>query len=242
MKTPREMKERFEELAAKDGYVDGIFNYCDRWCKRCAFTSKCRNYAFDPENNEIAEEDIFEYLKNVFAATRMMIEEKAEEMGIDLSDINEFKDKTEPFCDPLTKFAKDTASVVHDWFESDDSVKGLKVYDSLKLEQDLSPNYIDSLEVVLWYNFFIPVKLERAISSASDDDFMKFSASDRDGSAKVALIALDRSIAAWSVILEHQPKYEDTILNFLIKLSQTRTATEKRFPDARSYIRAGLDE
>ena len=242
MKTPREMKERFEELASKEGYVDGIHNYCDRWCERCAYTSKCRNYAFDPENNKIAEEDTFEYLKNVFATIRMMIEEKAEEMGIDLSDIEEYEDKSEPFRDPLTKFAKDTASGVHDWLESEDSVKGLKVYDSLKLGQDLSPHYIDSLEVVLWYNFFIPVKLERAVSSATDDDFLEYSASDRDGSAKVALIALDRSIAAWSVILEQRHEYEDAILDFLIKLSRTRTVAEKRFPDARTYIRAGLDE
>lgn len=242
MKTPGEMKERFEELASKEGYVDGIHNYCDRWCERCAYTSKCRNYAFDPENNKIAEEDTFEYLKNVFATTRMMIEEKAEEMGIDLSDIEEYEDKSEPFRDPLTKFAKDTASWVHDWIESEDSVKGLNVYNSLKLGQDLSSHYIDSLEVVLWYNFFIPVKLERAVSSAIDNDFIEYSASDRDGSAKVALIALDRSIAAWSVILGQRPEYEETILKFLIKLSQTRTTTEKRFPDARTYIRAGLDE
>ncbi len=242
MKTPQEMKKKFEELAAKEGYIDGIHNYCDRWCERCVKTSKCRNYAFDPENNEIEREDTFEYLKNVFAATRLMIEEKAEEMGIDLSDINEFEDKTEPFKDALTKFAYDTASGLHDWLESEAGVKGLKVYDSLKLGQDLSLHYIDSLEVVLWYNFFIPVKLERAVSSAADDDFLEYFASDCNGSAKVALIALDRSIAAWSVILEQRPEYEDTILNFLIKLTHTRTAAETRFLEARSFIRPGLDE
>src|SRR4051812_36295938 len=28
-------------------YIDGIFNYCDRWCERCPFTSRCRNFTMD---------------------------------------------------------------------------------------------------------------------------------------------------------------------------------------------------
>ena len=30
-------------------YIDGIYNYCDYWCARCAFTSRCRNYAMGQE-------------------------------------------------------------------------------------------------------------------------------------------------------------------------------------------------
>jgi hypothetical protein len=29
----------------RDGFIVGIFNYCDRWCERCAFTSRCRVFA-----------------------------------------------------------------------------------------------------------------------------------------------------------------------------------------------------
>ena len=85
METPEEMKERFKELGEKEGYIDGIFNYCDRWCERCRFTSKCRNYAFDPENQNLSMEDTFKYVSNVLKATMLMIEEDAKEMGIDLS-------------------------------------------------------------------------------------------------------------------------------------------------------------
>lgn len=28
-------------------FIVGIYNYCDYWCKRCAFTSRCRNYQAD---------------------------------------------------------------------------------------------------------------------------------------------------------------------------------------------------
>src|SRR4051812_19237429 len=26
-------------------YIDGIFNYCDRWYERCPFTSRCRSFS-----------------------------------------------------------------------------------------------------------------------------------------------------------------------------------------------------
>jgi len=28
-----------------DGFIVSIFNYCDRWCERCAFTPHCRLFA-----------------------------------------------------------------------------------------------------------------------------------------------------------------------------------------------------
>src|SRR5262245_56936966 len=27
-------------MEVRDGYIIGIFNYCDRWCEACAFTSR----------------------------------------------------------------------------------------------------------------------------------------------------------------------------------------------------------
>jgi len=32
-----------QKLAADPKYVKGIYNYCDRWCERCPFTSRCLN-------------------------------------------------------------------------------------------------------------------------------------------------------------------------------------------------------
>jgi len=30
-------------------YIAGIYNYCDYWCERCAFTKRCRNFRTDRE-------------------------------------------------------------------------------------------------------------------------------------------------------------------------------------------------
>jgi len=36
-------------LTKANGYITGIYNYCDYWCERCAFTKRCRNYMTDRE-------------------------------------------------------------------------------------------------------------------------------------------------------------------------------------------------
>ena len=33
----------------KDRFITGIFNYCDYWCERCAFTRRCRNFSMGRE-------------------------------------------------------------------------------------------------------------------------------------------------------------------------------------------------
>jgi hypothetical protein len=32
-------------MEVRDGFIIGIFNYCDRWCERCRFTGRCRMFA-----------------------------------------------------------------------------------------------------------------------------------------------------------------------------------------------------
>jgi hypothetical protein len=66
--------------------------------------------------------------------------------------------------------------------------------------------------------------------------------SDADGSAKIALIGMDRSIAAWAVILKSMPEQEKVILDFLVRLERLRRETERTFPKARAFVRPGFDE
>jgi hypothetical protein len=65
---------------------------------------------------------------------------------------------------------------------------------------------------------------------------------DSDGSAKVALIGIDRSISAWGIMLRYFPAYEDELLKILVVLEKLRKKVEKEFPDARSFFRPGFDE
>ena len=70
------------------------------------------------------------------------------------------------------------------------------------------------------------------------EDFPK----DSDGSANVALIAIDRSMAAWGQMHNHFPAHRDQILSIIKHLDSLRQRVEKVFPEARKFIRPGFDE
>jgi hypothetical protein len=103
---------------------------------------------------------------------------------------------------------------------------------------------MDIIEVIQWYKRFIWVKIMRALQGEMEDrveeleDFPK----DSDGSAKIALIAIDRTITSWAKMREHFIEREDEILEILVLLERLRKAMEQTFPNARAFVRPGFDE
>ena len=71
-----------------------------------------------------------------------------------------------------------------------------------------------------------------------DDEFAK----DSDGSAKVALIGMNRSIAAWGDVRGLFPLQGDLALRIMIHLETLRRKIEKAFPNARDFIRSGFTD
>jgi hypothetical protein len=94
-----------------------------------------------------------------------------------------------------------------------------------------------------WYQYFIGAKVMRAIQGNIEekeegcDEFP----SDSDGSAKIALIAIDRSIAAWAVIQHYIIDGNREVIDVIAFLDGLRQAVEETFPNARSFIRPGFD-
>ena len=106
-------------------------------------------------------------------------------------------------------------------------------------------NIGDCFEIIQWYLFFIDAKLQRALRGKLEDDgweeengFQK----DSDGSAKVALIAIDRSMGAWKGLYSAMPACEDTALAALSLLSQLKQKALEEFPKAMEFKRAGFDD
>ncbi len=85
---------RLKELAENPDFIPGIYNYCDRWCERCQFTSRCMNFALseehfdDPDSHDARNEAFWRKLSEVFQLTRQMIEESAAKWGIDLDSLD----------------------------------------------------------------------------------------------------------------------------------------------------------
>ena len=65
---------------------------------------------------------------------------------------------------------------------------------------------------------------------------------DSDGSAKVALIGIDRSIAAWRLMQLSLPERAESIVPLILQLERLRSRLEKSFPEARDFVRPGFDE
>jgi hypothetical protein len=104
----------------------------------------------------------------------------------------------------------------------------------------------ECLEVIRWFQHFIYVKFMRALQGKigdvefedDGDNYPK----DHNGSAKIALIACEKSLAAWLLVREHLPKQEDTVLPILAQLQRLIRLGDTAFPDARNFIRPGFDE
>jgi hypothetical protein len=245
------------ELASNPDLISGIYNYCDRWCERCPLTSRCLVYATETDDDsaqthDLTNEAFWRKLSNVFQETRDMIAEWAGEAGIDL---NKADDEDGPAQrkrrrqqvdnHPLTRAGKKYANDASDWFRELDQT--LEVSDLRPPEPALesTEQLADAREVIQWYQYQIAVKTMRALSGRLDEqdaaDCIDFPR-DSDGSAKVALIGIDRSIAAWRLVQLALPEREVSIVPLILQLERLRQRIEKTFPYAREFVRPGFDE
>lgn len=262
-----EPSELFEQ-AADPRYIEGIYNYCDRWCERCPFTTRCLNYSMseeyfnDPETRDINNQAFWDTLTKVFEDTHKLIRACAETHGIDLSETDD-----EPADDnsvsawqedaenhPLTQMAHAYIALVDEWFSTRRNLfneKELQLHALAGINAaDTDPGQAaaeikDALEVIGWYKFFITVKLVRALSrfpDYDDPDIIAARQSDANGSAKIALVATDRSIGAWGRLQQHFTSETDSILDLLLHLDRLRRSIEATFPAARAFKRPGFDE
>ncbi|OHB75086.1 MAG: hypothetical protein A2Z25_12075 [Planctomycetes bacterium RBG_16_55_9] len=251
-------KEYIKKLASDPNFIPGVYNYCDRWCERCAFTSRCMNFALseehfaDPETHDINNKAFWEKLSEIFQLTLEMVKETARDQGIDLDalDLQAGEDECKSIRNVAENHecclaAESYSNWVTKWFDSAENLFEEKT-DELNQQARLGLPALDpagqasgieeAINIIRWYQHFIYVKLIRAVQGTLDDF-----ASDSDGSAKVALIAIDRSIGAWGQMYEHFPQSQDDILDVLVHLEKLRRKALIAFPNAMAFIRPGLD-
>jgi hypothetical protein len=244
-------RERLKKLAAEKRFISGIYNYCDRWCERCPLTSRCLNFSIsqedssDPEAQDIRNEAFWNKLSETFAETLEQLKESAKEWGIDLEtldstqDIENIKAKDKAAENHLlSRASKRYIEIVEDWFKGRETL----FFETAAAARE-GVNLDEAFEVIRWYQYFVSAKIIRAVRGKVEDDeegedeFPR----DSDGSAKIALIAIDRSIAAWAVIRHYVTDAAKGVIDAIAFLDGLRQAVEKAFPKARSFIRPGFD-
>jgi hypothetical protein len=264
------MTEEIKSNSKMDGskFIDGIFNYCDRWCERCYFTSRCRVFdqvsELTPEELDISNKKFWDSISKNFMEAKQMLIEAAEEHGINIEKLTktEFEEfeKKEEHSEKIVKeselgrLTKNYICLANEWLKNNEHIheiqKDVLRQMDLGLQSDEETlTYVqtikDCLEIVQWYLFMIGVKFNRALSGKLDDDgweeangFQK----DADGSAKVAIISTQRTFDAWLKLFELLPDEDQNLIPILGLLQKILKKGEEDFPNAKNFIRPGFDE
>ena len=257
----------------KEKFISGIYNYCDRWCERCTFTSRCRNYEstsqLSPKQLDINNKAFWDNISSNFENAIKLLHKAAKEQGIDLNKAMTEEEETKyrkrkTFLDTaakqhaLAKLCKQYQQIVMPFVKKSeglvDKTRELvnHLHLGIKTEEDVVYTVAgigDCFDIIQWYLFFMDAKLQRALHGKMEGEYpiaigretKKGFQKDSDGSAKIALIAIERSIGAWTKLYDLMPSSEDVALKALSLLSQLKQKAKEEFPQAMQFKRPGFD-
>jgi hypothetical protein len=230
-------------------YIDFISAYCDRWCERCAFTQQCSTFAVDialqmcDGNFEEAVQLAVGPPPPRTAAEARRRRERAEERTsipppteAEMKEFEREDEEREARIDdtPLKTASERVLLLSRRWLADH----------AERVATDAPPDLADAIEVARWDSFFIHAKLHRAQSGLDEAThgrrFRKLRIqTDWNGSAKVALISITRSITAWEAIATATA--DPDARHVAAELRALQQELEKVFPNAWKFQRPGFD-
>jgi len=213
---------------------------------------------------DVDNEAFWKNLAGMYKKTIQLIRKTAKEQGFDLDEvinseenIREVEEKKARREDSKKHFlwvgGMQYVKMLEKWMKKhekfDEKGKELLAHFEMGIKNEEesineSKTIIDCVEVVRWYSHFISVKFMRSLSGKEEDKWFEENGFQKDslGSAKVALIAVERSMEAWSRLREYFDDSDDEILLMLAQLERIKRTAEKEFPDAWKFKRVGFDD
>ena len=244
----------------KEDFIPGIYNYCDRWCEQCPLTHRCKTFKKNPPleiPQEFDGEELIISVQENLSNTVKLLEQVAAEQGLNWDDIQQAAEDfvvEEPIFTSaqkkLKKRSKKYYKVASKWLDANEELLRTKEEEILKKEE-LGINVekeIEELNIafnnIYYYLNFIHTKILRALDGLHDDWMLEEFPiqNDGNGSAKIATIAIRKTISAWETLLQQIPEAEKEILDILVVLTKLLKKTEKVFPNLGIFIRPGFDE
>lgn len=226
-------------MEVQDGFIVGVYNYCDRWCEACPLTSRCRLFADVAE----MEASLDPALKPVTDASllpedaapppprwmQQLLHEMHDAAHETISDEEweRLKPRIAGAHEPIEARAHDYFARAHAW---------MRTQDARALSDPGDPR-----AVIDWFHSLIPAKVHRAlIGVAEGSDFD--GPPDHNGSAKVALIGIDRSHEACLDVIACRLGTAEEIRPLIAALDWLRVELQRVFPRARAFVRPAFDE
>lgn len=201
-------------------------------------TTRCAVFAEEQaadQDHDITQQAFWVKLAENFKRTRRMVEAMAAEMGIEFDPV-EMERIEKELETKRTKTRREPLVILAEKYVE----KARRLLSSNEFSEN-GPEEIDEemLSIIHWYLFFISAKVQRAFYSFEETE-KDDPQSDFNGSMKIALIAIDRSIAAWTNLTDRANV--EQIRPLISLLESLRTGCEEKFPGAREFLRPGFDE
>ena len=207
----------------------------------------------DQASHDARNEDFWEAMSRIFEVTMELLYDLAREKGIDLDQAIESLDAEQEdrqrnsvdnnICSIL---ARKYAKMAGMWLEANESLLVCQ-NEQLKIPGVVSAldgfDAQDTIEIVSWYQHLIYVKVNRALNGKiqASEDSLEDDEYDANGSAKVALIGIEKSIAAWGLLQSLHGRDNSQLQEILFYLERLRRKVMNLFPGAQSFIRPGFD-
>jgi hypothetical protein len=161
----------------------------------------------------------------IFEVTSELINEKANELGIDIENLDEDEYKCELVENEAVKMSKKYGFEIIDWIK-DNGIEINEIAEKIiVINEEEIIKLKDAVEVTQWYSLFISAKVHRVFMDYCHDDDFEY---DRLGSSKIAIIAIERSISALAYLLENLSGHEDVFTKIPVKFVKNK----KRFANS----------
>lgn len=246
--------------------IPGIYNYCNSWCERCLFTQRCQSFL---ENN--ADEDtkstdpnagLVQQLTEALNLTKQYLGKL--QLENEQTGHPEFSETEKQALEaqaafrrqqvrqhPMSVMGQRYLTLTGNWLQHEQNMLEKAGHQKIQevnlaiLSEEEAIVQLNSLknasEIIRWYRTLIPVKITSSLRVLTEPTTDSHLLDYYNGKAKLVLVSIDHSLAAWDTFITFFPHKTDDVLDMLAILYALRRETESLFPNARSFKRPGLD-
>lgn len=230
-------------------YIDFISSYCDNWCERCPLTERCSAFAVHTAL-EMCEGNISDAIELAVGAPPPRTAAEARRRAKFAEEIESIPEPTEQERQAFQREEDERDERIEETALTTASERVALLSDhwldryAAGFSTNVAPGLAEAIETAEHDRFFIPAKLHRAqhgLDEARQSGRRRRSIqTDWNGSAKIALISIVRSTAAWDLIAETTG--DPDAAHVARELRTLQREVEAVFPKAWQFQRPGFDD
>lgn len=231
------MNAQFIAIARDPRVIPGVHHYCDEWCDYCSVTTRCLAYRCTEQvrrsRGRRPTDPTFASVEEAVSFTR----EISAIEGIRTDELDALL--SHPPGQSGVETSDPLAELAWQYAERVTVLMGpVALQWALEL-RTRSPGGPRPSETLLWYHLRIYTKVFRALVARETHAGGALSDEAR-GCGKVALVSIDRSLDALASLTDAFAQRDACELRGL--LTALRDGLEARIPDARAFVRVGIDQ